>query len=104
MRELFADIIVDISHEKVDRDFQYGIPEHLQELLEIGTCVQVPFGKGNKLIKGYVVGIGDTCKFDRSQHLDYIKCHEREIIQRDEECKIGERRAVARQGGQTNTP
>ena len=71
MRELFADIIVDISHEKVDRDFQYGIPEHLQELLEIGTCVQVPFGKGNKLIKGYVVGIGDTCKFDRTK-IKYI--------------------------------
>ncbi len=70
MRELFADIIVDISHEKVDRDFQYRIPEHLREVVEIGTCVQVPFGKGNKLIKGYVVGIGDVSKFDRSKIKD----------------------------------
>ena len=67
MKELYADVIVDISHEKVDRDFQYCIPEALQELVEVGTCVQIPFGKGNKLIKGYVVGIGTVCKFDRSR-------------------------------------
>ncbi len=70
MSDLYADIIVDISHEKVDRDFQYHIPQDLQELVEIGTCVQVPFGKGNKLIKGYVVGIGDICKFDRTKIKD----------------------------------
>ena len=67
---MFADIIVDISHEKVDRDFQYRIPEMLQESVEIGTCVQVPFGKGNKLIKGYVVGIGEVCKFEKSKIKD----------------------------------
>lgn len=67
MKELYADIIVDISHEKVDKDFQYRIPDSLREVVEIGTCVQVPFGKSNKLIKGYVIGMGDECKFDRSK-------------------------------------
>ncbi len=64
MKELYADIIVDISHEKLDRPFQYRVPEGLRERLETGMCVKVPFGNGNKPVKGYVVGLGEECKFD----------------------------------------
>ncbi|MCI8530323.1 MAG: primosomal protein N' [Lachnospiraceae bacterium] len=64
MRELYADVIVDISHEKLDKPFQYLVPDRLREVLETGMCVMVPFGNGNKLIKGYVVDLGDICKFD----------------------------------------
>lgn len=67
MKERYADIIVDISHEKVDRAFQYRIPESLWAVVDTGTCVQVPFGVSNKLIKGYVVGISDKCNYDRSR-------------------------------------
>jgi len=55
---------VDISHEKVDRPFQYRIPPRLLDKLETGMCVTVPFGSGNKLIKGYVIHIGEERKFD----------------------------------------
>jgi len=55
--DIFANVIIDISHEKVDRPFQYRIPEHLSDKVDIGVCVQVPFGKGNTLRKGYVVEI-----------------------------------------------
>lgn len=64
MTEQYADVIVDISHEKVDRTFQYRVPEKLAGVLEAGMCVNIPFGNGNKLIKGYVIDIGETCKFD----------------------------------------
>ncbi len=64
MGELYADIIVDISHEKLDRPFQYRVPDRLKNVLETGMCVEVPFGKGNKLLKGYCIGMGDICKFD----------------------------------------
>ncbi len=64
MSELYADIIVDISHEKLDKPFQYRVPERLRDVLEVGMCVNVPFGSANKLIKGYVVGLGSVCKFD----------------------------------------
>ena len=39
-RGRYANIIIDISHEKVDRTFQYKIPEELLGKLEEGTCVQ----------------------------------------------------------------
>lgn len=60
----FANIIVDISHEKVDRPFQYRIPEALKGQLEVGMAVMIPFGLGNKRIKGYVMEITDRTEYD----------------------------------------
>ncbi len=64
MGEQYADIIVDIAHEKLDKTFQYRVPESLRGRLEPGMCVQIPFGNGNRLIKGYVMELGEKCKFD----------------------------------------
>lgn len=59
----YANIIVDISHEKIDKPFQYKIPEKLKGKLEEGMCVQIPFGMGNRLRQGYVVEITDKAEF-----------------------------------------
>ena len=63
----YADIIVDISHEKVDRSFQYKVPEELQHKLRVGMVVTIPFGNGNHERKGYVIGLSDTPAFDTSR-------------------------------------
>lgn len=60
----FADVIVDISVENLDKTYQYRIPKHLQAQINIGTPVMIPFGKGNRQIKGFVLSISDTPKFD----------------------------------------
>ncbi|NBI70838.1 primosomal protein N' [Clostridiaceae bacterium] len=60
----YADIIIDISHEKVDKPFQYRIPEALSGVIAIGVRVRIPFGKGNGLRTGYVVGLSNTPAFD----------------------------------------
>lgn len=69
----YANVIIDISHEKVDKYFQYRIPEDLADKLEIGMCVQVPFGNGNKLRTGYVIG--------RTDHNEYPEDKIKEIQQ-----------------------
>ena len=33
----YADIIVDISHEKLDKSFQYVVPENLKEEIQVGV-------------------------------------------------------------------
>lgn len=63
-KTLYADVIIDIAHEKVDRPFQYRIPDFLKGKLEIGMSVVIPFGLGNTKRKGYVVNITDTPNFD----------------------------------------
>ena len=70
MSTLYADIIVDISHEKLDRAFQYRVPKHLETVLDVGMCVTIPFGRGNKPVKGYVLGIGEKCNFDPARIKD----------------------------------
>ena len=59
MDRLFADIIVDITSDKLDRTFQYRIPDTLKDRLCIGSEVIVPFGKGDRMIRGYVVGFSE---------------------------------------------
>lgn len=73
MKELYANIIVDISHEKLDRSFQYKVPVWLQEIVEIGMLVEIPFGKGNRVIKGYVVGLTHKAEFEISRIKEVIK-------------------------------
>lgn len=63
----YADIIVDISHESVDRPFTYRIPEALRGRLELGMSVVVPFGKGNRKRQGYVIDFRDSISFDESK-------------------------------------
>ena len=61
---LYADIIIDISHEKLDRTFQYIVPEELEQTLCIGMPVKIPLGNGNRKITGYVVDITEEPKYD----------------------------------------
>lgn len=60
----YANIIVDISHEKLDKTFQYKIPESLKEVLKIGMQVEIPFGKGSRKTTGYIVELTDTPEYE----------------------------------------
>lgn len=63
----YANIIVDITSEKLDKTFQYRIPRHLEKEIREGSLVEVPFGKGNRKMKGYVVELTDTPEFEVSR-------------------------------------
>ncbi|MBD5552461.1 MAG: primosomal protein N' [Lachnospiraceae bacterium] len=63
----YADIIVDISHESVDRPFTYRIPRALQGKLQTGMSVLVPFGKGDRKRQGYIIAFRDGVSFDESK-------------------------------------
>ena len=63
----YADIIVDISLEALDRVFQYRIPDELKDHINIGSQVVVPFGKGNRQIMGYVIGFSDETDYDEEK-------------------------------------
>lgn len=58
---MFARVIVDIVHSSVDRLFDYRVPGGMR--LEAGYRVKVPFGKGNSLREGYVLGLSEQCEF-----------------------------------------
>ena len=60
----YAGVIVDISLEKLDRVFDYKVPAHLEGILHPGMQVWIPFGNGNRRIKGFVVSLSDTCSYE----------------------------------------
>lgn len=76
---MFADVIIDIQNEKLDKIFQYRIPETMEKKLEPGMEVIVPFGKGNRQIRGYVIGISETCDYDLSKIKDISEISEKGI-------------------------
>lgn len=68
----YCDVVVDISHEKLDKSFQYRIPDKLKGVLIEGVQVVIPFGRGNRELTGYVVGLSDKPKFDPSKTKEII--------------------------------
>lgn len=62
---MICEVIVDIKNNQVNRAFDYLIPSHLEDFLEVGHRVKVTFG--NRLLLGIVVGIKDTSSFDENK-------------------------------------
>ena len=52
-----AKIIVDVPLMQTDQPYSYRVPEEFVGMLEVGMRVHVPFGKGNRLIQGIVLGL-----------------------------------------------
>ncbi len=64
-KKLYANVIVDISLEKLDKTFQYSVPDELTGELAVGMQVQVPFG--NRTVTGYVVELTEEAEYDVSR-------------------------------------
>ena len=76
---MYADIIIDITHEKLDKVFQYRIPSHLEGMLKVGTEVVVPFGKGNKEINGYVTGFSERAEYAPEKIKEILRIAEESV-------------------------
>ena len=59
---IYAGVIVDISHEKLDKIFQYSVPEDIASVISIGNKVNIPFGAGHRT--GDVVNLSNTPEID----------------------------------------
>ncbi len=60
---MYAQVIVDIASESVDRVFTYRVPEGMN--IVRGMRVSVPFGP--RSAEGYVLGLSDTAQLDESR-------------------------------------
>lgn len=72
MNDRYADIIVDISHENLDRTFQYRIPQNIEESVSVGSRVMIPFGRSDRQVAGFVLEISDRPGFDPGKTKDII--------------------------------
>ena len=65
---MYAEIIIDITNEALDRAYTYHIPEGVD--LHVGDRVTIPFGASNAEKTGYVVGLRETFDYDPSKVKD----------------------------------
>ena len=76
---MYARVIVDITHEKLDKVFEYQIPNELEGMLQVGTEVVVPFGKGNRETNGYVIGIAEECEYSPEKVKPILRIAEKKL-------------------------
>lgn len=62
MKKIYAKIIVDNRSSQVDRLFTYIVDDKFHDIIQVGMRVIVPFGRGDKLIKGIVIYLEDEFK------------------------------------------
>ena len=67
---IYADVIIDISVEKLDKTFQYRVPDRLLHKVCPGAVCLLPFGKGGRIIRGYVISLSETPAIDEDKIRD----------------------------------
>ena len=86
---IYADIIIDISSDKLDRSFQYRVPDRLEKEIKMGMVVSIPFGNSNQLRKGYVTGLSGEPKVEPSRLKEIAGCCSAE--ETDHSCCLDEK-------------
>ncbi len=79
MSKIYADIIINISHEALDRVFQYEVPFSLCAHIMPGTKVVVPFGRGNKETEGFVIRLTTEPNFDEDKIKSILRIEEKSV-------------------------
>lgn len=67
---MIASVLVDVKAKEVDKTFDYLIPSYLEDVIEIGQRVKVPFGP--RFIMGYVLGFKEESDFDKLKNIGEI--------------------------------
>ena len=61
---MIAEVIIDSRAKKLNRKFDYKIPENLEDIITIGSRVLVPFANFKTLEQGYVIKIKQNTEFE----------------------------------------
>ncbi|WP_414049453.1 primosomal protein N' [Macrococcus animalis] len=83
---MIAKVIVDVNSKRVDKLFDYLIPDHLEGQIMPGMRVVVPFGP--RKVQGYVIEQSETAEFDKLKPIlsvqDYVPELTQELIELSE--------------------
>ena len=61
---MIAEVIIDSKVKKLNRKFDYKIPKELEDMLDIGSRVLVPFGNLKSLEQGYIIKIKEKTDYE----------------------------------------
>lgn len=78
-------VLVEISHQSVDKIFDYYVGEELKEKIKIGIRVEVPFGR--QTLEGFVLEVKQDSTFDKLKEINRII--DEEVILTEELIELG---------------
>ena len=84
---MFVGILVEISHQNVDKIFDYHVPDILVSEIKVGIRVEVPFGK--QILEGFILEIKDRSDCDNLR--DIISIVDNDIVLNDELLLLGQK-------------
>ena len=81
---MIAKIMLTNAGFALSKEFDYKIPENLEDKASVGMRVIVPFGKGNSTTEGILVRICEESKWDKLKEIksfagDEITCTEKQL-------------------------
>lgn len=85
MIDLYAEVIINSDAIEIDRPFTYKVKEEQNDFIQVGHRVKVPFGKGNRPIEGFVIGL--KCEgIENIKRIKYVSSilDEEPILSRDD--------------------
>ena len=62
-----AQVIVDVPLMQTDKPFSYLVARRHAKSSDVSSRVHVPFGHGNRLLQGFVVGFSESLDSDISE-------------------------------------
>jgi len=81
---MYVEILVEIKSKHVDKVFTYKVTDDLEQKVEIGKRVLVPFGK--QIVEGYILNILSDTTIDAKEIIDII---DDEPVLNEEMLKMG---------------
>ncbi len=85
---MYAKVLIEYKVKSLDRTFTYIIPPKLENILQKGMKVTVPFGNGDKTINGFVVDITNEDNFGNLKSI--ISIEDENLVLNEELLKLGE--------------
>lgn len=59
-----AQVIVDVPTMQTNRSYTYAVPDRLEQQIQVGMRVIVPFGQGHRQVQGFIVGLDEPTNYD----------------------------------------
>ena len=61
---MIAEVIIDSRAKKLNKKFDYKIPENLEDIVTVGSRVLVPFANFKTLEEGYIIKIKESTEYE----------------------------------------
>ncbi len=78
---MIAQVIINTNVKTLNKYFSYHIPENLENTIQIGDRVLIPFGKGDKVEEGFVVDFVENCNFETKDIIRIVDSLSKENIE-----------------------